>query len=235
MDFNSCERLLELLRSTVRGFLCLIPESFRAPDLHGLHGKPRQCNSHLARLINCTWRGVLVVGSQVVNSPFWSLGWIWGSASMWTRCLPWCLGEKTCVGSDAAVCAAVPRVAGGSLPKGDIGLASPTCSPWPWGAELPCPLAGLQPSRSSASRGARAMACLKNFFYVCLYVLKICKPVFTWMLRWLQAGFAGRGDINTQLSRNSFHLYSNQNNTKWLLLFKCKAAVISWAVLLKSH
>lgn len=38
------------------------------------------------------------------------------------------------------------------------------------------------------------------------------------MLGWLQAGFAERPDINTLLSQNSFHLYSNQSNTQWLLL-----------------
>lgn len=103
-----------------------------------------------------------------------------------------------------------------------LALGSPAATSPSRGCSSPC---------GSASRGMRGTACLKNVSYVCLYVLKICKQVFTWMLRWLQAGFAGRGDINTRLSPNSFHLYSNQDNTKWLLLFKCKVAKISWAML----
>jgi len=80
--------------------LCLILESFHAPDLHQLHWKLHKFNSYLARLVNTAWMGVLIIGPQVVNSPFRSLGWIWGSVSVWT----WCVGEETSVLCGLASC-----------------------------------------------------------------------------------------------------------------------------------
>lgn len=70
MDFNSCEELLEVLRSMVCGFvpppgvLC----SWLVPAPWEVHQPSR----------NTSWIAVLTSGPWVINSPFWSVGWIWG-------------------------------------------------------------------------------------------------------------------------------------------------------------
>lgn len=80
MDFNSCEEVVELLRSTVCGFvpppgvlLC----SWLVPAPWEVH----QCS------MNTTWIAVFTTGPRVINSPFWSVGWMWGLVSIWTRCV----------------------------------------------------------------------------------------------------------------------------------------------------
>lgn len=141
--------------------LCLILESFHAPVLHQLHGQLHKGNSYLARLTNTAWMGVLVIGVQVVNSPFWSLGWIWGSESVRT----WRMGKKVSVCYDPAGCSVAigPSarpiggcpLAGGLLPGRGSGLTSPAAAPATCPGEPcgPVPSVGLQPSPRLPEQG----------------------------------------------------------------------------------
>lgn len=140
--------------------LCLVPESSRAPDSHQLHGKLRKRNSYLPRLINATWRGVLIIGPHVVNSPFCSWRWIWGSASVWTRCLPWCMGETTWARSDPASSTAGPGAVGGVpagqrvAPPGRGGLSPPPpAATGPGEPSCHIPFTGLQLSLRLRKQG----------------------------------------------------------------------------------
>lgn len=112
MDFNSCEELLEVLRSMVCGFvpppgvLC----SWLVPAPWEVHQPSR----------NTSWIAVLTSGPWVMNSPFWSVGWIWGQ--VW----PWC--------RDRALLCVLPRAvpcSQGLLGTGQGGLTCPQGSPSP--------------------------------------------------------------------------------------------------------
>lgn len=152
--------------------LCLILESSCTLDLRQLCENLYKCSSYLARLINTPWVAFPV---RVVNSSFWSLGWIWRWVSVW----PWCLRENTYVRSNSVSCSAVAGAVGGPSwrcacwPEGHSpGLSSALTFPHWYLAispvELCCWIAlwACGGPLGSASREMEEMACFKSFCFV---------------------------------------------------------------------
>lgn len=120
MDFNSGEELVEVLRSMVCGSVPppgVLPCSWLVSAPWEVHQPSR----------NTSWRAVLTTGLRVVNSPFWSVGWIWGL--VWT----WCMGRVLL----CALPQAVPCSQGvlGTLCRAGWARLPPV-KPQPWGHSI---------------------------------------------------------------------------------------------------